>query len=146
MLPSRVNVSVEGDHSSAVRMALPVSVAAVLGPPPVTRTFPSGSEVSVWEARAKVRPGTCRQVGDGCVRSSTYAVATDVRRVRSGSTEVPLLRNFQGWYMSELPPSTAGPPTAVQECRVASSIWLTMGSRPAEGTKTRPSGSTKTCG
>src|SRR5438105_3892291 len=116
MVASNDQVSVTGDHSSAVRTALAVSVAAVVGPPPLASTVPSGSTVSEWNVRAKLIDATWRQVGagDDTVMSITYAVALELRMARSGSTDVPVLRNFPGRYMTELPPSTAGPPTAYQ--------------------------------
>ena len=66
-----VQVSVVGDHSSAGRIAADVLVAAVVGPPPVTSTDPSGSMVALWYARLLAIDATCRQVGVACVMSRT---------------------------------------------------------------------------
>src|SRR5271169_3522746 len=113
-----VQVWLVGDQSSAGKMALAVSVAAVVGPPPVARTVPSGRSVSVWYVRGYFIAAVACQVGEDCVMSNREAMVDEFRVAVSGSTEVPVFRNFPVRYMTELPPSTAAPPTAVHFCVV----------------------------
>src|SRR4051812_44855807 len=104
MLASVVQVSVAGDQSSGASTALSTASASVVGPPPVARTVPSGSSVSVWNVRAKFIGAVCRHLGVDWVISSTNVVAVDGITGWSGSTDRPDFMILLGAYITELPP------------------------------------------
>src|SRR4029077_17945919 len=106
----------------------------------VTITVPSGRRVAFWYVRGKDIDCTGTHVGDVCVISSVWAVDREFRTARSGSTLVPNFKNLLGRYITELPPSTAGPPTEVHVNVLRSSTSLTMGASPSAATMTWPFG------
>src|SRR3954469_10428465 len=146
MLASVVQVSVAGDQSSTASTALSTPSASVFGPPPVTRTAPSGSNVSVWKVRAKFIGAVCRHLGVGWFMSSTNVVAVDGITGWSGSTERPDFMILPGAYITELPPSTAVGSTTDQVWVAMSSTRLTIGASVVAAASTRPSASTNMCG
>src|SRR5688500_13649105 len=97
-----VQDSVVGDQSSAGRTALDEAMPSRVVPPPTASTEPSGSIVSVWNARGNVIWGVERHVGDGAVMSRTYVVRAAGAVDTPTSAALPDFMTLPGWYMTAL--------------------------------------------
>ena len=119
---------------------------STLLPPPVASTVPSGSEVSVWNARRNAIGAVDCHPGVPAVMSSTYVVAAARAVDTPTSAAVPDFITLPGWYITALCPSNTRESTTLHVCvdRFSTRVGIAVLDAPAA--RTRPSGSTNMCG